>query len=118
MDASERSAIESALRARLDETVARGVSLEHEISGLAALRDPNNDDEHDPDGSPVSTEWSRLEGLRLENAAEQTAIRAALERLERGAFGVCERCGRPIAPKRLAVRPMAAMCVACAEALP
>jgi DnaK suppressor protein len=27
---------------------------------------------------------------------------------------VCERCGRPIAPERLAARPEARRCIACA----
>lgn len=106
--------VEAALRRRLDACRERGAALEASIAALAGLRDPNTDDEHDPDGSPVSSEWSRLEGLRLENAAEGAAIRGALERLERGGYGVCERCGEPIAPKRLAIRPMAARCVGCA----
>jgi RNA polymerase-binding transcription factor DksA len=39
----------------------------------------------------------------------------ALERLERGAYGTCLECGRPIAPRRLAVIPTAERCDACAR---
>ena len=36
--------------------------------------------------------------------------------LDAGRYGVCERCGRPIAPERLAARPTATTCVPCASA--
>jgi len=39
---------------------------------------------------------------------------AALVRLDAGGYGVCERCGRQIPADRLAVRPAARTCVACA----
>jgi DnaK suppressor protein len=41
----------------------------------------------------------------------------ALHRLDEGTYGDCERCGRPIPPKRLAVLPEATTCVACQEIL-
>lgn len=44
-------------------------------------------------------------------------INAALERIERGTFGVCEACGRPISGKRLEVLPYARHCVECARKL-
>jgi DnaK suppressor protein len=40
---------------------------------------------------------------------------AARERLATGTYGSCERCGRPIAPERLAARPEARTCVPCAS---
>jgi DnaK suppressor protein len=40
---------------------------------------------------------------------------AARVRLAAGTYGVCERCGRPIAPERLAARPEARLCITCAS---
>jgi len=40
-------------------------------------------------------------------------IRRAVEKLEEGDFGVCEKCGREISEERLKVRPMAALCIKC-----
>ena len=40
---------------------------------------------------------------------------AALDRLDRGAYGACARCGRAIAADRLAAHPTARNCVACEE---
>lgn len=102
------------LEERLEDARARGERLRASLAELGAMRDGNNDDEHDPDGSPVSAEWSKLAGLQLENRREQAEIEAALARLARGEYGVCEGCGKPIPEARLAVRPMAATCVGCA----
>jgi RNA polymerase-binding transcription factor DksA len=41
----------------------------------------------------------------------------ALYRLDEGTYGRCERCERPIAPRRLAAVPEATTCVSCQEAL-
>ena len=44
-------------------------------------------------------------------------VDAALARLDRGDFGVCEECGEGIPLKRLKVIPWAAHCIACQERL-
>jgi len=44
-------------------------------------------------------------------------IDTALERLDRGEFGICEGCGDAIPPKRLEAIPWAAYCVPCQERL-
>ncbi len=40
-------------------------------------------------------------------------VEAALERIANGTYGICEKCGKPIAPERLAVLPYATTCVTC-----
>lgn len=40
-------------------------------------------------------------------------IREALERLERGDFGICESCGGKISKERLKVRPVTTLCIEC-----
>jgi DnaK suppressor protein len=42
-------------------------------------------------------------------------VRAALRRIEEGAFGVCLRCEQDIRPKRLAAVPWTAFCIECQE---
>lgn len=37
----------------------------------------------------------------------------AIRRIDEGTFGICERCGRPIAPARLEAIPEARHCVEC-----
>jgi DnaK suppressor protein len=49
-----------------------------------------------------------------ENASHVlAAIDGALQRIDEGTYGICTRCGRPIAPERLAARPSAALCIDC-----
>lgn len=72
------------------------------------------DDEHDPEGTTLSAEWTLREGLREADAAELEAIDAALDRLRDGTFGRCLRCGRQIPVERLRIRPTATLCVPCA----
>lgn len=45
---------------------------------------------------------------------ELVLIRAALERLDRGVFGTCVACGKPIAPRRVVVMPTTLHCQRCA----
>jgi DnaK suppressor protein len=42
-----------------------------------------------------------------------TEIARALEKLEEGTYGVCDECGRPIAPERLEALLWATRCVNC-----
>lgn len=75
----------------------------------------NDDDEHDPEGVTLSTEWSRLSGLALRAKAELAEVDAALERWDSGGYGVCTGCGSSIPVERLEVRPFAENCVPCAS---
>lgn len=42
-------------------------------------------------------------------------IDEALKSIDRGEYGKCQRCGRPIEVERLEVKPDATMCVACQQ---
>jgi DnaK suppressor protein len=44
-----------------------------------------------------------------------TKIAEALERIEEGTFGICERCGEPISEKRLEARPVTTLCINCKQ---
>ena len=43
-------------------------------------------------------------------------IRAALERIDSGSFGICLNCEEEIAAKRLAAVPWTSLCIVCQEA--
>jgi DnaK suppressor protein len=74
------------------------------------------DDEHDPDGSTVAFERSKVSAMLTHSRARLAEVDSALERLDAGAYGVCEGCGRPIPAERLLARPVARLCVICATA--
>ncbi|MFL7792285.1 MAG: TraR/DksA C4-type zinc finger protein [Anaerolineae bacterium] len=35
--------------------------------------------------------------------------------MDKGTYGICERCGKPIHPDRLAVLPETRLCIECAR---
>ena len=80
-----------------------------------ARSDASADDEHDPDGPTLSTEWSRLSGVHRELLDSAAAIDRALERFADGSYGVCLRRGEPIGRARLEARPAATLCIDCAR---
>ena len=53
---------------------------------------------------------------RLESGSEElSSIESALERIERGTYGLCENCRKPIPKTRLRAIPYAKLCVECKE---
>jgi DnaK suppressor protein len=89
------------LRAELDDVIASASST-------------TGDDEHDPEGATIAFERAQTQAL-LDAANQQVReVDAALARLAAGDYGSCVRCRRPIAAERLAARPTATHCVACA----
>ncbi|MBC6457377.1 TraR/DksA family transcriptional regulator [Actinomadura sp. HBU206391] len=116
---TERSPDSSSLEERL---AAERVSALRRIAALTGDWDGivesstgvGVDDEHDPEGATLAFERSQIEA-QLTRAHERIAdLDQALEKLRAGTYGNCERCGGPIAPERLAARPTARTCIACA----
>jgi len=85
---------------------------------VAASRDSNADDEHDPEGATIAFERAQLRAILSQSVADLAEHDAALERLAGAGYGACERCGQPIAPARLEARPTARLCIDCASARP
>lgn len=83
---------------------------------VAASRDSNADDEHDPEGATIAFERSQVAALVLQVQGQLAEVEAAIERLAAGTYGVCEQCGQPIAAARLEARPAARTCIGCASA--
>ena len=74
------------------------------------------------EGSPFgkreeeATETLELEKrLALENRIRQelAGIEHALQKFEDGTYGLCDSCGKPIAPERLEALPQATLCMNC-----
>jgi RNA polymerase-binding protein DksA len=64
-------------------------------------------------GDMATETMNREIDFGLEEGAEQTlaAIDAALERIDAGTYGTCERCGKPIGEERLEANPNATLCI-------
>ena len=104
--------------ARLHAERVRAVDLLTSLSRdfdeiVAASAGSNADDEHDPEGSTIAFERSQVSTMVEQTRARLADVDDALERVEQGTYGLCERCGRPIPEGRLEARPVARTCVAC-----
>ena len=81
---------------------------------VAASRDSNADDEHDPEGSTIAFERQQVTALITALQATRHDIERALVAFDQGSYGLCERCGGPIGAERLKARPSARTCIDCA----
>ncbi|MEU4337054.1 TraR/DksA C4-type zinc finger protein [Micromonospora lupini] len=113
---TDSRAIRADLLRRRDETAAQAAALEDDLRSLfEASRSSNADDEHDPEGSTIAFERAQLSAVLDAARRRLTELDVALNRVDAGTYGVCERCLRPIPAERLAARPSARTCVACAS---
>ncbi|MCS5718096.1 TraR/DksA C4-type zinc finger protein [Herbiconiux sp. CPCC 205763] len=97
-------------------TLEEIAALTDSMTALRLVRESSSDDdEHDPEGPTLSSEWSRIRGLLLESETQLAEADAALARVADGTYGLCQNCGRPIPPGRLEARPAARLCVPCAS---
>jgi RNA polymerase-binding transcription factor DksA len=58
---------------------------------------------------------SEQQGLSEQDVRELAEIDAALERIDAGQFGRCERCGGAIGLQRLRAVPEARLCISCSS---
>ena len=69
-----------------------------------------------PDLGDMSANTYHRDVLLNLNETQRRKIRdidSALERMEKGAYGICLRCEEEIEPRRLQVRPFSRYCVEC-----
>ncbi len=96
------------LRTELDKVRAQITSLQSALN--------NKPDYGLGEGDPAITR-QELDRALLEQLKERAAgIEHALLTVAEGEYGVCEECGQPIHPDRLAVLPDARTCIRCAKA--
>lgn len=84
--------------------------LQSEASGEVSY------DEHLADSGTYTFERER--DLSLENNIRDilSKIEAALQKMKKGTYGVCDRCGAEIDPARLKALPYANLCIKCKQA--
>jgi RNA polymerase-binding protein DksA len=112
MDTTELERLRAAL-------VSQRAQARREIDDLGA--DPDADevvfvsDAGFSDRPHSTEERSRLIALVESHRANLRDVEAALARMDIGSYGVCVRCGNPIAPERLEALPWVALCIDCKQ---
>jgi DnaK suppressor protein len=103
----------AARRAAYREQVER---LAAAIEELAEAGTPDMaDDQGFAEADPVHVERDRVNVLTAQARRRIDDVDAALGRLDRGTYGACRSCRRPIPVVRLEAVPEATQCVSCAS---
>jgi RNA polymerase-binding protein DksA len=113
--AAETEKIRAALSARRDELRTEYDQTLTEITELQ--RDRLTDSAGDDQADTGTKTFEREQEISLANSILDriTQVERALERLDDGSYGWCERCGNPIPVERLAAFPSATLCVSCKQ---
>jgi DnaK suppressor protein len=106
----------SGIRAALEKERA---SLERQLADFGApISSVDLDvgvDEGFADSAHATAERSQLLAVIERLHSTHSEVTAALERLDSGTYGKCERCGRDIPIERLQALPTARLCVDCKQ---
>ncbi len=65
------------------------------------------------EGDPDLAEREKNLALLMVMERKLESVNMALRAIDKGRYGICERCGNPIDPARLEVRPDATLCLDC-----
>lgn len=119
MNAAKKKKLRRTLEARRDE-------LQGEVDGIAEeLRTIGSVQEEEKgglgnhlaeDGSNVM-EAERISTIRGDLAEVLSQVHSALERMDEGTFGTCQRCQKPIDEERLEALPHVTYCIECQSEL-
>lgn len=113
---AENTGVRERLTSERAQTESRIAALQIDFRGLVDAGDRTNiDDEHDPEGATIAFERAQIATLLERESARLDDLDRALGALDRNAYGICERCGQPIAAGRLEARPSARTCISCAR---
>jgi DnaK suppressor protein len=104
--------IRTALLARLE-------NLDEELAELTAVpRDPATAvsfGKRIGDGTTEAIDRMTKVGTAEQLAVIRADVVRALEKIDEGTYGLCDRCGASIPEERLEARPWSTLCVSCAS---
>lgn len=94
------------LEKRRDELEARLNEIERTLEEPAPKDDEDRATEREDD--------EVLQGIERQGIREVQAINAALDRIQNGTYGICQKCGDEISQERLDLLPFTPYCRRCA----
>ncbi len=88
-------------------------------SGVPVLRQLNENDVDKPsdslDQAAFLQEQLLADALQSRRSISIQGAKAALDRIRKGLFGICEECGEDIDSRRLEIHPTTSFCIHCQE---
>jgi DnaK suppressor protein len=119
INARKRNKLRTLLEERRSEIEGSVSSMAEEIRDLGT----DQDDENGSLGNHIADDGANVaEAERIVTVTEDlqdilAQVNGALERMDEGTYGICQRCGRPIGEERLEAFPYVAFCIECQSAI-
>jgi DnaK suppressor protein len=88
-----------------------GIQREQDESTVETSGELSSFDQHPGDSGTETFEMEKNVSLLEQVEEELLEIEAAFQRLERGTYGTCQACGRPIGNERLEALPATRYCI-------
>jgi RNA polymerase-binding transcription factor DksA len=99
-------------RSRLERVLAGLQADELTIADAASIAEQSSYDQHPADIGTEVFEHEKNQSLLEQVMSELAEVEQAFQRLESGAYGICQACHEPIPAARLEAMPAARFCVA------
>lgn len=87
--------------------------IEKDLVKLKETLDFGDDVDHYEEETDEAEEMGNYLGIKKTQDARLSQINKALEKIRRGTYGACEKCGKPIEQKILEIDPESLYCKDC-----
>jgi DnaK suppressor protein len=103
-------------RDQIEKELATFTTKDEYIKDNYRSKFPNFGNKEDENAKEIA---DYTDNLSVEFSLEKTLkdINKALDRIEKGTYGICNYCGKAIPEERLVARPVSTACVECKEKL-
>lgn len=103
-------------KTRLEQDLNKFTEKNPHVEGDYNSTFPEYGDKEDENAAEVAEYETNL---NLEDSLEKSLrdVNKSLARLEKGEYGICKYCGKPIDEKRLLARPTSSACVECKKTI-
>ncbi|MFY9942663.1 MAG: RNA polymerase-binding protein DksA [Desulfobacterales bacterium] len=107
MKKEELDVFKAQLSQRLEELLSQA---DETVTGMTAQKENFPDP---TDRASLESDRNFMLRIRDREAKLIKKIKKALERIDKGSFGICETCGEEISIERLKARPVTTQCIEC-----
>lgn len=103
-------------KAKMEKELSKFTKKNPDVVGDFDTTFPDYGDKDDENAAEVA---EYITNKPLEESLEKNLrdINKTLERIEKGEYGICKYCGKPIEEKRLMARPASSACIECKKTI-
>jgi len=103
-------------KTKLEGELAQFTNKSQHVADDFDTKFPEYGDKEDENAAEVA---EYINNLPVEEGLEKTLrdVNKSLERIEKGTYGICKYCDKPIEEKRLLARPTSSACVECKKTI-